>query len=93
MVTENVSKEVLNELDKHDIPYQVFSYLSVNKNNYHDCTLNKLHIFKLEQYDKACFVDADVLFTHNIDYIMDEKFPLATTNQQVNNQYHGMSGY
>lgn len=36
-------------------------------------TLQKFYIFDLTNYDKLCFVDADILFYQNIDFLFDRE--------------------
>lgn len=76
MVVENgISEDNIQVLKDLKIEYYLIkdkSFLSINdyNNGSHASTLNKFQMYNLkEKFNKLCFVDADVLFYKNLDYI------------------------
>lgn len=70
LVTEDLAgSNDLQYVDNYKIiPYFTFK----NITNRYEGTINKLQIFKENQYDKICFIDADVLVLKNIDYLFEK---------------------
>ena len=75
--TDNLSQDTLSTLTLHNILYKI--YPDINSNNGHrmKCTINKIHMYDLNDYDKVIFLDADVIVTKNIDNLFEMDFPIA----------------
>ena len=58
------------------------------ENVWWNCTLSKNYMFLFTEYDKICFVDADVEFLENCDNYFDYPTP-ATFNIQWTEGMHG----
>lgn len=46
-------------------------------------TLNKFHIYNLIEYDKICFLDLDLIFYNNYDYIFLKETPCFYLNEDT----------
>ena len=68
IITSNVSKDELKKLDDLNIKYHIFPIKFFQTNwSYYDCTINKLYVYELYEYDKVCFLDSDIILYENID--------------------------
>lgn len=77
LVTSTISEHTINILQKNNIQYIIINTLSFNQKNKNrwNITLNKFYIYNLTQYNKICFLDADIIIKHNIDYIFQFNTP------------------
>jgi glycogenin len=76
LVTDNISRVALDQLDQNGIAYQAIDRLIVNPTSVDDThrwyyNYAKLSVFGLLAFDKVVFLDADLLITANIDELFD----------------------
>lgn len=74
MVTENLTQNTLSILDQENIPYKKIklnNYKKKSDSHNYQVTLNKFYFLGYEEYNKICFIDADVVFLKNIDKIFN----------------------
>ena len=70
MITDNVSNEIIDNLNKLGINYRIFPYREfMNSTSNIPGTINKFYIYEFKEYDKVCFLDGDCLVKKNIDSI------------------------
>lgn len=73
LVSSDCSSKTIETLKQHDI---VIKRVNANKFKnpvmWYQTTLQKFNVFKLTEYDKICFLDADVLLYKNIDYLFEK---------------------
>ena len=43
------------------------------------CTLSKFYVYSLEEFDKVCFLDADMIMQKNIDFIFKMPYDFIGT--------------
>lgn len=68
IVTDNLSAESFNQLNKYKVPYKIFPYYEYkNATARFAGTINKFHALILE-YDIILFIDADCIFMGNLDH-------------------------
>ena len=71
LITEDLKNEkCLKEFDK----YKIIKYYQFKKENCYPRfidTINKFHVFKLFEYNKMVFIDADIYILYNIDFLLD----------------------
>lgn len=73
IAVDSLSEETINQLKESGIDYRIFHDYSFQiEGNYYNCTLNKFHAFNLTDYDKVFFVDADIVFLKNMDFVFEE---------------------
>lgn len=96
LVTDNLNEKTITNILKKEINYKIIPYYCFQKtpnveysdygnqyyNRYKD-TINKFQSFELIEYDKIIYLDADLYFYSNIDFIFD---------QNLNNTYFMPSG-
>ena len=76
IVTDNVSSEIIDNLNKLDINYRIFPYKEFMNSNFNiPCMINKFYIYEFKDYDKVCFLDGDCLIKKNIDNIFIYSVP------------------
>lgn len=68
LAANNLSQATFNILDKYNISYVKYPPLTFNKDDYYGCTINKFYAWKLTDFDKVCFIDADTVVMTNIDF-------------------------
>lgn len=72
MVSEIVSEENKKLLSNYGIvkiiPNHIFEY---GDNDFYKCTKQKLEVFNLTEYDRVCFLDADMLMLESLDYELE----------------------
>lgn len=83
IVTPNVSKPVLNILDQLKLKYRIVEAITNDKFLEHNVrvnvdfartwslTLTKYEIFRMTDFDKIVFVDADMYVLKNLDHLFD----------------------
>ena len=72
ILTDNCSESTKQILQEYNIEFmQIPLLLFQNKENHWQSTINKFYIFNLEEYNKVCFLDADIILKENIDYIFE----------------------
>lgn len=67
-----IYKEIPNYLFKEDTNEIYFPFSKENYFNYYRCTLQKFEVFKLTEFDKVFFLDADYIIKGNIDNLLDK---------------------
>jgi len=72
LITKNISIDTISILDKHYISYKIIETKINNPTNLDRShrwfqTYSKLNVFNQTQYDKAIYLDADMLILRNID--------------------------
>lgn len=74
LITDNCQIATMQLLEKNNIQYKIIPDSSfVNNDGRFRTTLNKFYAFTLFEYEKICFLDADVILSGNIDYIFNYK--------------------
>ena len=99
LVTDKVSTAVLELLDQLKVKHTLVDTITISEeiHNYNysikkDYAINwkncwtKFHIFKMTQYDKIVFLDADIMLLKNIDHLFEK--PHLTC--ALDGEYHGL---
>lgn len=71
-VTENVSTKALRNFILYQIDYKVMPSLGENQHDNKVYCMDKAYIYTLTDYDRVCWLDADLLVFKNIDYIFEK---------------------
>lgn len=85
MCLDSVSAFAINKLRELNISYKIIStdnftgeladlYIGCSNCN---ITINKWQLFDYTQYDKVCFIDADIVFYENLDWILESDHMMA----------------
>lgn len=106
ITTNNLAKDTFNKLEEENIQYRVFPYVSFfctgdrnakfwgnnfNKENvWWDCTLAKNYMFLFLEYDKVCFLDADITILNNCDDYFAYPVPAAFTDEHTDGMRGGV---
>lgn len=75
LVSDTVSPQTVSELKRYNIIIEKIPTLKFESDFGHDQymdTINKFQCFKLINYDKLLFFDADLLITKNFDFIFNK---------------------
>lgn len=65
--TDNLSEDTLNVLKSNSINFIIYPLLLFKKQTQWSTCINKFYAYKLIQYEKIIFVDADLIFLENMD--------------------------
>ena len=89
LVTSNVTKPILNILEQLQLKYYIINPLQSDEMIKYNSKINskfaktwslsltKLEIFKMTQYDKIIYLDADIMVLKNLDHLF--KYPHLTS--------------
>lgn len=70
IITDNIQQPI-EGIDN----FIIYPYIEFTKKSYYSCTKNKFYIYKLIQYDKLIFLDADIEFLENCDHYFEYEIP------------------
>lgn len=86
MCVESISRQAIDKLRELNISYKIIHedlFTGRLADLYIGCsncliTINKWQIFDYTEYDKVCFVDADIIFYENLDWILETDHVMAS---------------
>ena len=73
LVSENIFNDISLELSKNNILYYIIPrYQFSQKTLTYSDTINKFQTLCYQNFEKICFIDADVIFFKNLDYLFEK---------------------